>query len=63
MVCTVRNGGSEADPRLLPSEDFWIFDSRLVARLNLDDHDVFHDVKIITEPTEVLRYCRPSRCF
>ncbi len=49
---------SEADARLLPSEDFWIFDSRLVARLNFDDEDVFHDVAIITEPAEVLRYCQ-----
>ncbi|MEU5894520.1 DUF6879 family protein [Streptomyces sp. NPDC047461] len=49
---------SEADARLLPSEDFWIFDSRLVARLNFDDEDVFHDVEIITEPAEVLRYCQ-----
>ncbi|MEV0472789.1 DUF6879 family protein [Streptomyces prunicolor] len=48
----------EADARLLGSEDFWIFDSRLVARLNFDDQDVFHDVEIITEPAEVLRYCQ-----
>ncbi|MFJ3794918.1 DUF6879 family protein [Streptomyces sp. NPDC090088] len=48
----------EADTRLLGSEDFWIFDSRLVARLRFDDQDVFHDVEIITEPTEVLRYCQ-----
>jgi hypothetical protein len=46
----------EAEARLLGSEDFWIFDSRLVARLNFDDQDVLHDVEIITEPTEVLRY-------
>ncbi|OPG03063.1 hypothetical protein B1R27_30055 [Streptomyces sp. GKU 895] len=49
---------SEADARLLPAEDFWIFDSRMVARLNFDDEDVFHDVEIITEPAEVLRYCQ-----
>ncbi|WP_037616488.1 DUF6879 family protein [Streptomyces aureus] len=49
---------SEADARLLPLEDFWIFDSRMVARLNFDDQDVFHDVEIITEPAEVLRYCQ-----
>ncbi|MBK3572571.1 hypothetical protein JHN63_01780 [Streptomyces sp. MBT65] len=49
---------SEAETRLLGNEDFWIFDSRLVARLNFDDHDVFHDVEIITEPAEVLRYCQ-----
>ncbi|MFF3518459.1 DUF6879 family protein [Streptomyces sp. NPDC002573] len=49
---------SEADARLLGTEDFWIFDSRLVARLNIDEQDVFHDVEIITEPAEVLRYCQ-----
>ncbi|WP_217545553.1 DUF6879 family protein [Streptomyces sp. GbtcB6] len=49
---------NEADARLLGTDDFWIFDSRLVARLNIDEQDVFHDVEIITEPTEVLRYCQ-----
>lgn len=48
----------EADARLLGTEDFWIFDSRLVALLNFDDQDVFHDVEIITEPAQVLRYCQ-----
>jgi hypothetical protein len=42
----------------LPTEDFWIFDSRLVAVLRFDDEDAFHDVEIITEPAEVLRYCQ-----
>jgi hypothetical protein len=42
----------------LPAEDFWIFDSRLVAVLRFDDEDVWHDVEIITEPAEVLRYCQ-----
>ncbi|MFJ9538774.1 DUF6879 family protein [Streptomyces sp. NPDC101225] len=47
---------SQAEARLLGNEDFWIFDSRMVARLNFDEEDVFHDVEIITEPAEVLRY-------
>lgn len=42
----------------LPAEDFWLFDSRLVAVLRFDDEDAFHDVEIITEPGEVLRYCQ-----
>lgn len=42
----------------LPAEDFWLFDSRLVAVLRFDDEDVFHDVEVITEPAEVLRYCQ-----
>ncbi|MFF9620046.1 DUF6879 family protein [Streptomyces griseosporeus] len=48
----------EAERAHLPAEDFWIFDSRLVAILRFDDRDVLHDVEIITEPAEVLRYCQ-----
>lgn len=39
----------------LPEEDFWIFDSRLVARLNFDSDDQLVDVELITEPAEVVR--------
>ncbi|WP_338682622.1 hypothetical protein QD712_11355 [Streptomyces acidiscabies] len=42
----------------LPDEDFWIFDSRLVAVLRFDDDDVLLHVEVITEPAEVLRYCQ-----
>lgn len=42
----------------LPEEDFWVFDSRVVAVLRFDDEDVLHDVEVITEPAEVLRYCQ-----
>lgn len=49
---------ADAERLLLPAEDFWIFDSRLVAVLRFDDADAFHDVEIITEPAEVLRYCQ-----
>ncbi|MER6089260.1 DUF6879 family protein [Streptomyces bluensis] len=42
----------------LPAEDFWIFDSRLVAVLHFDDADTLLDVEVITEPVEVLRYCQ-----
>ncbi|MET8641377.1 DUF6879 family protein [Streptomyces sp. NPDC004675] len=42
----------------LPEEDFWVFDSRLVAVLLFDDEDVLHDVEVITKPAEVLRYCQ-----
>lgn len=51
-------GGTTRSGPHLPAEDFWIFDSRLVAALRCDDEDVFHDVEIITEPAEVLRYCQ-----
>jgi hypothetical protein len=48
----------DAERAHLPAEDFWIFDSRVVAILRFDDEDVFHEVEIITEPSEVLRYCQ-----
>ncbi|MFD6248939.1 DUF6879 family protein [Streptomyces roseolus] len=47
---------TEAEAALLGDTDFWVFDSRLVAALNFDEQDAFHDVEIITEPAEVLRY-------
>ncbi|WP_433890092.1 DUF6879 family protein [Streptomyces sp. CA-111067] len=40
----------------LPAEDFWIFDSRLVALLHFDDQDNLLTVELITEPAEVVRY-------
>lgn len=42
----------------LPEEDFWIFDSRLVALLNFSDDDVLVDVELITEPAAVNRYAQ-----
>ncbi|MFE0101130.1 DUF6879 family protein [Streptomyces sp. NPDC059009] len=40
----------------LPEEDFWIFDSRLVALLNFDAEDTLLDVELITEPVKVNQY-------
>jgi hypothetical protein len=40
----------------LPAEDFWIFDSRLVALLHFDDDDNLLDIELITEPAQVVRY-------
>ncbi|MET8825734.1 DUF6879 family protein [Streptomyces sp. NPDC004610] len=40
----------------LPAEDFWIFDSRLVALLHFDDADHLLNIELITEPAEVVRY-------
>ncbi|MEV5197839.1 DUF6879 family protein [Streptomyces sp. NPDC053720] len=45
-------------PVHLPAQDFWIFDSRLVAVLRFDDDEVLGDVEIITEPATVLGYCQ-----
>ncbi|MFE6153672.1 DUF6879 family protein [Streptomyces sp. NPDC057889] len=47
---------ADADRLKLGIEDFWIFDSRLVARLNFSDDDELIDVELITEPAEVVRY-------
>ncbi|MET8183729.1 DUF6879 family protein [Streptomyces sp. NPDC005336] len=47
---------ADADRAGLPTEDFWIFDSRLVALLNFDDADNLANVELITEPVAVLRY-------
>jgi hypothetical protein len=46
-----------ADRTALPAEDFWIFDSRLVAALHFDHADEITDIELITEPGEVVRYC------
>jgi hypothetical protein len=46
----------DADRLGLPAEDFWIFDSRLVALLNFDNADNLVGVELITEPAAVLRY-------
>ncbi|MFE9456207.1 DUF6879 family protein [Streptomyces californicus] len=40
----------------LPAEDFWIFDSRIVALLRFDDQDHMLDIELITEPAKVVRY-------
>lgn len=42
----------------LPAEDFWIFDSRVVALLDFDEGDNLVGVDLITNPVEVLTYCQ-----
>ena len=49
---------ADAERLQLPGEDFWIFDSRLVARLNFDEADNLVNVELITEPVEVNRYAQ-----
>ncbi|MEV3932894.1 DUF6879 family protein [Streptomyces sp. NPDC049944] len=46
----------DADQATLPAEDFWIFDSRIVALLHFDDSDTMLDIELITEPAQVVRY-------
>ncbi|MFJ9587295.1 DUF6879 family protein [Streptomyces acidicola] len=60
-----RNGGmgedirnlwrADADRLRLPAEDFWLFDSRLIALLRFDGDDQLTHVDLITEPAEVVR--------
>ncbi|MBQ0827913.1 DUF6879 family protein [Streptomyces tagetis] len=47
---------ARAERLALPEEDFWIFDSRLVALLDFDDADDLVSVELIREPAAVLRY-------
>jgi hypothetical protein len=47
---------ADAERLGLPAEDFWLFDSRLVALLNFDNTDNLVGVELITEPAAVLRY-------
>ncbi|MFE9610292.1 DUF6879 family protein [Streptomyces sp. NPDC006012] len=46
---------TDADQLRLPVEDFWLFDSRLIALLRFDDDDQLTHVDLITEPAEVVR--------
>jgi hypothetical protein len=46
---------SDAEKLALPEEDYWLFDSRIVALLNFDDDDRLVNVELITEPGEVVR--------
>ncbi|WP_069886617.1 DUF6879 family protein [Streptomyces luteocolor] len=49
---------STADELGLPHEDFWLFDSRVVALLHHNDADEMTGVELITDPVEVLRYAQ-----
>lgn len=42
----------------LPAEDFWLFDSRVVALLAFDEDDNLAGIDLITNPVEVLTYCQ-----
>ncbi|GGX33679.1 hypothetical protein GCM10010383_74990 [Streptomyces lomondensis] len=49
---------AQAEQLHLPDEDFWLFDSRLVARLLFDEDDNLTGAELITEPAAVNRYCQ-----
>jgi hypothetical protein len=48
----------KADHLQLPAEDFWLFDSRVVAVLHFDAADEMTGVELITNPVEILRYAQ-----
>jgi hypothetical protein len=41
----------------LPDEDYWLFDSRRVAVLRIDDDGVRLGVEVIDDPAEVVKRC------
>ncbi|MGQ4402543.1 DUF6879 family protein [Streptomyces hayashii] len=49
---------SRAEELGLPREDFWIFDSRVVALLHFSEDDEMGDIELITNPVDVLRYAQ-----
>jgi len=49
---------SDAERLGLPAEDFWLFDSRVIALLHFDDADCMTGVELITDPVEVARACQ-----
>ncbi|WP_414168832.1 DUF6879 family protein [Streptoverticillium reticulum] len=49
---------SDAARLRLPDDDFWLFDSRVIARLRFDDADGITGVELITNPVEVGRACQ-----
>ncbi|MCX4550636.1 MULTISPECIES: DUF6879 family protein [unclassified Streptomyces] len=49
-------GRDQAKELELPDYDFWVFDSRTVARLQFGEHDRFLGVVLSEEPTDVLHH-------
>ncbi|BCL24218.1 DUF6879 family protein [Streptomyces tuirus] len=49
---------SEAHPLRLPDYDFWLFDSKILARFAFDENDTTLGVYVTEEPAEVLAACQ-----
>ncbi|MFD3574785.1 DUF6879 family protein [Streptomyces sp. NPDC058644] len=49
---------SEGEALRLPDFDFWLFDSRVLARFAFDDDDVTLGVYVTEDPAEVLAACQ-----
>ncbi|MEU5534160.1 DUF6879 family protein [Streptomyces sp. NPDC020362] len=49
---------AKAQELRLPDHDFWLFDSKIVARFAFDDEDVTLGVYVTEDPAEVLAACQ-----
>ncbi|MFF3730047.1 DUF6879 family protein [Streptomyces sp. NPDC002476] len=49
---------SQAAPLRLPDCDFWLFDSKILARFAFDDEDTTLGVYVTEDPAEVLTACQ-----
>ncbi|CAM5319120.1 DUF6879 family protein [Streptomyces chartreusis] len=49
---------SEAERLRLPDVDFWLFDSKLLARFSFDEDDTTLGVYVTEDPAEVLAACQ-----
>ncbi len=47
----------QAEAEGLPNYDYWLFDSRKLARLHFDDADHFLGIEIIEDPAVVVQHC------
>ncbi|GAA2796511.1 DUF6879 family protein [Streptomyces showdoensis] len=47
-----------AEQLCLPDWDFWLFDSRLLVRMHIDDTDTTVGVEVVNDPGQVLSACR-----
>jgi hypothetical protein len=49
---------AQADALGLPSYDFWLFDSRTLAKFHIDQEGVTLGVEVIEDPAQVLAACQ-----
>ncbi|MEU2111810.1 DUF6879 family protein [Streptomyces sp. NPDC019507] len=49
---------ARAEQLELPDWDFWLFDSRTLVRMHIDDTDTTVGVELLEEPSQVLAACR-----
>lgn len=45
-----------ADAEGLPDHDYWLFDSRMLARMHFDDDDRLLDLEIVEDPAEIVQH-------